>query len=167
MAKEWKSNTVVPSAAWPGVEFVITRMSFGRRLELMRLIRDLAARAEFLEAGESGKDRMDASLLGAEIDRLYVEWGVEAIHGINFDANPATAKGLIDLGPEDLFREALAAVKAESGLNEAEKKTDSRFPFSYCAAGCRGPCRVGLRELPTAWHGREATLRVSACGAAR
>lgn len=122
MAKEWKSNTVVPSAAWPGVEFVITRMSFGRRLELMRLIRDLAARAEFLEAGESGKDRMDASLLGAEIDRLYVEWGVEAIHGINFDANPATAKGLIDLGPEDLFREALAAVKAESGLNQAEKK---------------------------------------------
>ena len=122
MPSEWSSNIVVASKAWPGVEFLIARMTFGRRLELMRRIRDLAARAEFLEAGESAKDRMDASLLGAEIDRLYVEWGVEEIRGICFDAQPATAKALIEVGPEDLFREALAAVKAESGLNEAERK---------------------------------------------
>ena len=122
MSKEWASNIVIESATWPGVEFVIARMTFGRRLELMRRIRDLAARAEFLEAGAAAKDRMDASLLGAEIDRLYVEWGVEEIRGICFDAKPATARSLIELGPEELFREALAAVRAESGLNEAERK---------------------------------------------
>ncbi len=122
MSKNWSSNTVVPSETWPGVEIVVARMTFGRRLELMRRIRDLAARAEFLDAGEAAKDRMDASLLGAEIDRLYVEWGVEEIRGITFDANPATTRSLIEAGPEDLFREALAAVKAESGLNETERK---------------------------------------------
>jgi hypothetical protein len=120
--QQWRSNTVVKSAAWPGVEIVVARITFGRRLDLMRRIRDLASRAEFLEAGASGKDRMDASLLGAEIDRLYVHWGVEEIRGISFDGNPADAASLIEIGPEDLFREALAAVKTESGLDENERK---------------------------------------------
>jgi hypothetical protein len=120
--QQWRSNTVVKSVAWPGVEIVVARITFGRRLDLMRRIRDLAARAEFLEAGASGKDRMDASLLGAEIDRLYVEWGVEEVRGISFDGRAADPASLIEIGPEDLFREALAAVKADSGLNENERK---------------------------------------------
>ena len=118
----WSRTAVVRSEAWPGVEIVVSKMSFGRRLDLMRRIRDLAARAEFLEAGTDGKDGMDASLLGAEIDRLYVEWGVEEIRGIEFDGEPATAAALIEIGPEDLFREALAAVKTNSGLSENERK---------------------------------------------
>ena len=122
MQSEWNSSTVVASEAWPGVEIVVSRMTFGRRLDLMRKIRDLAARAEFLEAGADGKDRMDASLLGAEIDRLYVLWGLAELRGISFDGSPATATGLVEAGPEDLFREALAAVKAESGLSEQERK---------------------------------------------
>jgi hypothetical protein len=118
---EWSTNTVVRSQHWPGVEIVVSRMTFGRRLELMRRIRDLAAKAEFLEAG-TGRDHMDASLLGAEIDRLYVAWGVEEIRGITLNGQPGTAANLIEAGPEDLFREALAAVKTESGLSETERK---------------------------------------------
>ena len=60
--------------------------------------------------------------LGAQIDRLYVEWGVERILGIQIDGEPATPVSLIDSGPEDLFREALEAVRAECGLNEQERK---------------------------------------------
>ena len=41
---------------------------------------------------------------------------------IAFNGQPGTAANLIEAGPEDLFREALAAVKAESGLNETERK---------------------------------------------
>ena len=122
MEDEWSSSTVVESQSWPGVQIVVSKMTFGRRLDLMRKIRDLAARAEFLEAGAGGRDRMDASLLGAEIDRLYVAWGVEELRGITFDEQPATATSLIERGPENLFREALAAVKAESGLSEQERK---------------------------------------------
>jgi len=118
----WESNRVVPSAARPGVEFVIARMTFGRRIELMKRVRDLAARIEYFEAGQDAKNGMEASLLGAEIDRLYILWGVEEVRGLELDHAPATAETLIDCGPEELFAEALWAVKAECGLSETERK---------------------------------------------
>jgi len=122
MSTAWESSRVVASEAWPGVEFVIARMTFGRRLELMKRVRDLAARAEFFDAGRDEKNRMEASLLGAEIDRLYIEWGLEEIRGLEIDGEQATVRLLVDRGPEELFREALAAVKFECGLSETERK---------------------------------------------
>jgi hypothetical protein len=118
----WNSKKIVASAARPGVEFVVARMTFGRRLELMRRIRDLAARIEYFEAGRDEKNGMEASLLAAEMDRLYITWGVEEIRGLELDEGPATVESLIDRGPEELFIEALAAVKAECGLSENERK---------------------------------------------
>src|ERR1039458_4404896 len=50
-------------------------MSFGRRVELMRRVRELAKRTGFLAAGEDSGDKMDAGLLHAEIERLYFAWG--------------------------------------------------------------------------------------------
>lgn len=113
---------MVPSTAQPGVEFVIARMTFGRRMDLMRRVRDLAARLEYFEAGHDAKNGMEASLLAGEIDRLYVLWGVEEIRGLQLDNAPATTEQLIESGPEELFQEALAAVKAECGLSETERK---------------------------------------------
>jgi hypothetical protein len=118
----WNSRKVVASESRPGIEFVIARMTFGRRIELMRDVRDLAARLEYFEAGRDAKNGMEASLLGAEIDRLYLRWGLEEIHGLEIDGVPATAESLIDAGPEELFLEALTAVKAECGLVENERK---------------------------------------------
>jgi hypothetical protein len=97
-------------------------MTFGRRLELMRRVRDLAARLEFFEAGRAAGNDMEASLLGAEIDKLYLVWGIEAICGLELDGERATAESLIERGPEELFHEALAIVKAECGLAENERK---------------------------------------------
>jgi hypothetical protein len=119
---DWSSRTVAVSESSPGVEFVIARMTFGRRLELMRRVRELAARLEFFEAGRDAGNGMEASLLGCEIDRLYFLWGVEEIRGLELDGVPATAESLIERGPEELFVEALAAVKAECGLSENERK---------------------------------------------
>ena len=64
---------------------------------------------------------MDAALLQAEIDRLYVMWGVKSVRaeGGRRDGDAGTAGGG---GPEELFREALAAVRAETGLSEEERK---------------------------------------------
>jgi hypothetical protein len=97
-------------------------MTFGRRIELMRHVRDLAARLEYFEAGRDAKNGMEASLLGAEIDRLYIRWGLEEIRGLEIDGIPATAESLIERGPEELFLEVLAAVKVECGLTENERK---------------------------------------------
>lgn len=118
----WNSKTIVASTARPGVEFVVARMTFGRRLELMRRIRDLAARIEYFKAGRDEKNEMEASLLAAEMDRLYIIWGLEEIRGLELDDGPATVEALIDRGPEDLIGEALALVKAECGLSENERK---------------------------------------------
>jgi hypothetical protein len=118
----WSSAKVVESRASPGVQFVIARMTFGRRLELMRRVRDLAARLEFFEAGREARNEMEAGLLGGEIDRLYLLWGLEEIRGLDIDGAPATPASLIESGPEDLFHEALDAVRAECGLSENERK---------------------------------------------
>src|ERR1700761_7208846 len=118
----WQSNKTVVSEALPGVEFVIARMTFGRRLELMKRVRDLAARLEYFDAGREEKNRIEASLLGAQLDRLYIEWGLEEIHGLELDGEAATPQLLIDKGPEELFQEALHAIRNECGLNESQRK---------------------------------------------
>jgi hypothetical protein len=111
-----------PSVTHPEVEFVIARMTFGRRIELMRRVRDLATRLEYFQAGQEAGNKMEAGLLSAEIDRLYAEWGLEEVSGLEIDGEPATPRSLIERGPEDLFLEVLAAIKAECGLNETERK---------------------------------------------
>ena len=66
----YESLSVVESRVAAGVSYTVARMSFGRRTELMRRIRDLAGRMEFLEAGQEPGEKMDAALLQAEIYRL-------------------------------------------------------------------------------------------------
>ena len=118
----WNSRKTVDSTAQPGVEYIVLRMTFGRRIELMRRVRDLAARLEYFEAGRDAKNGMEASLLGAEIDQLYIRWGLDEVRGLDPDGAPATPESLIESGPEDLFFEALEAVKVECGLTENERK---------------------------------------------
>jgi len=117
----YESVRVVESAVAAGVRYTVAKMSFTRRVDLMRKVRDLARKAEFLEAGGAA-DKMDAALLQREIDRLYLTWGLREVSGLELDGAAATPDSLADAGPEDLFREALAAVRAETGLNEAERK---------------------------------------------
>jgi hypothetical protein len=118
----YEATTRVDSTVMPGVHFIVRKMSLGRRIELTRRIRELAERVEFLSAGESPKEKLDASLLVAEIERTYVLWGVAEVGGLELDGAPATPDSLISGGPEDLLHEALEAVKAECGLSEDERK---------------------------------------------
>ncbi len=105
----------------PGVTFVVAKMSFGRRIELTRRLREIAQKVEFLEAGDAN-EKIDAALLSSEIDRLYALWGLREVRGLELDGEPATPESLAARGPEDLFREAVGAVKAECGLTDAERK---------------------------------------------
>jgi hypothetical protein len=118
----YESNHRIESRVAPGVSFTVARMSFGRRVDLMRRVRELARRMEFLEASSEPGEKMDAGLLRAEIDRLYMEWGLRSVEGLQVDGEQATPGLLADAGPEDLFREALAAVRVETGLTEPERK---------------------------------------------
>src|SRR5581483_4661044 len=63
------------SSARPGVRCGIVRVSFGRRIELARRIRDVGRKAEYLDAGGEVKDKLEAAVVAAEIDRAYLDWG--------------------------------------------------------------------------------------------
>jgi hypothetical protein len=118
----YESLVRAPSQVSAGVTFTVRRMSFTRRTDLMRRIRELAGRMEFLEAGESPQEQMDAGLLRAEIDRVYLDWGLAGVEGLTLDGEPATPELLARIGPEELCQEALHVVRAEAGLSETERK---------------------------------------------
>lgn len=118
----YESSVDCASATLSGVTLVVSKMSFGRRMELARQIRDLAARVEFLAAGNDPREQMEAAVLSSEIERLYVLWGLKEVRGLDLDGAPATPESLVASGPEELFREALAAVKTQCGLSENERK---------------------------------------------
>jgi hypothetical protein len=118
----YESYEVKESNTHPGVRFVVNRMSFGRRIELMRLVRDLAPRWECLQAGTTKPDSMEAGLLSAEIDRLYLQWGLKEVEGLEIDGHPATTETLLRLGPEELLREAIDYVKDACRLSRQATK---------------------------------------------
>jgi hypothetical protein len=118
----YESVVEVESKVAPGVRFTVARMSFGRRMELMRQVRELSRRMDFLEAGQQPGEKMDAALLRVEIDRLYLVWGLRAVSGLVLDGGQANPGLLAEAGPEELFQEALAAVRAEAGLTDEERK---------------------------------------------
>jgi len=118
----YESVTTVPSRIADGVSYTVVRLSFARRMELMRRVRDLAKRCEFLEAGQDSPGAMEGALLRAEVDRVFLTWGLRAVTGLAIDGATATPETLAESGPEELVREALAAVRAASGLDAAERK---------------------------------------------
>ena len=105
-----------------GVRFAIARLTFGRRLDLARRIREIGRRAEFLAAGAEVRDKLEAAVVGAEVDRAYLEWGLLAVEGLTIDGEAATPLAVVDKGPLELATEILGRVKAECGLSEIERK---------------------------------------------
>jgi hypothetical protein len=86
-ALQYESVVSIESKAVPGVRFVIHRISFGRRMELSRRVRELSRRAEFLEAGPEMHEKIEASILAQEIDAMYIHWGLLSIEGLTIDAS--------------------------------------------------------------------------------
>ncbi len=118
----YRSAAWFESATRAGVRFEIVRVSFGRRIELARRIREIGRRAEYLEAGSDVRDKLEATVLTAEIDRAYLEWGLAGVEGLEIDGEAATPASLIDNGPAELAEEILSRIKAECGLTDDERK---------------------------------------------
>ena len=68
------------------------------------------------------QEKIEAALLRAEVERLYLTWGLVKVEGLEVDGATATPESLLNEGPEDLCREAIRAIKAECGLTDAERK---------------------------------------------
>lgn len=119
---DYESVVRKESTRYPGVSYSINRMSFGRRSELLRHIREIGRKTEYLEAGQSAGDKIEASLAGSEIDATYLRWGLREISGLLIDGEAATRELLLERGPEDLVREILTSIRSECGLNPEESK---------------------------------------------
>jgi len=100
----------------------VARISVARRIELARKIREIGRKVEFLEAGKDPREKLEAAVLTAEIDRVYLEWGLEEIQALTIDGDAATPAALIEKGPLDLAKEMLGRIKRECGLSEEQRK---------------------------------------------
>ena len=118
----YSNELTIESRTLPGVRFTIERPSFGRRTELMERVRELGEKLEFLEAGKSAGERLDAAIVNARIDKVIVCWGLKKIEGLAIDGVDPDGALLTDKGPDELFREIASAIKAQLGLSEAERK---------------------------------------------
>ncbi len=108
--------------ALAGVRYGITRISFGRRIELARRMREIGRKIEFLSAGEDAREKLEAAVVNAEIDRAYLEWGLASVVGLVIDGEPATPEAVIEKGPMELATEILARIKSEWSLGADETK---------------------------------------------
>ena len=110
------------SKLYPTVRFTVRRMSFARRCELAHRVRELSRKMEFLQAGDSVQDKIEAAVLNSEVSNLYVDWGLVSIDGMELDGQAATPESLLAGGPEDLCNEIIGAIQAECGLSQEERK---------------------------------------------
>ncbi|HVO97431.1 MAG TPA: hypothetical protein VMT15_05160 [Bryobacteraceae bacterium] len=122
LGNEWESRVWHDAEAVKGVRYEIVRVSFGRRIELARRIREIGRKVEYLEAGEDVREKLEATVLAAEIDQAYLDWGLVSIEGLRIDGAEATPEALIDRGPVELAMEILAHIKSECGMSEDERK---------------------------------------------
>jgi hypothetical protein len=119
---EYESTVAIQSSSFPGVNFSVNRISFGRRMELCRRIREIGQKLEFLDAGDNFREKVEANLLSHEIDQIYLEWGLAGIEGLTIDGETANLELVIAKGPEALTKEIVEAVKAQCGLTGEQRK---------------------------------------------
>ena len=118
----YESTFQVQSSICPGVVFTVRRVSVARRLELLRRVRELMGRLEFYNAGAQLNDKLEASITSAEIESVYVIWGITKVEGLTIDGVEATSDLLVERGSEDLVREAATLIRSQLGLSEDERK---------------------------------------------
>ncbi len=117
-----ESLKTIDSGTSPGVRFTVRRMTLGRRLDMVSKLKERTKQLEFHNAGDSTQDALSGSLLACEIDRIYLDWGLESIDGLLIDGAAATTASLFDSGPETLCKEIIGAIKSEVFLGHDERK---------------------------------------------
>src|SRR5271168_1870309 len=118
----YRSTVRVSSKAMPGVMFEIKRISFGRRTDLAKRVREISQRVEFLEAGSELREKIEASLLKQEIEAIYLHWALVRVDGLTIDGELVTTERLLDKGPGEVTHEIVTGIKAECGLTGDERK---------------------------------------------
>lgn len=118
----YDSTIKVKSKVTSGVTFRIRRISYGGRLELLRSVRNLAAKLEFHQASEKASDQLEAEILNREICLFYLRWGLVDVEGLTVDGRRGSVEDLINAGPEPLAWEIVTAIQNQLKLSQADEK---------------------------------------------
>jgi hypothetical protein len=110
------------SESCPGVTCRIRKITFQRRLSLLKGLRELAGRYEFTAAGDTTPDKYDAAVLQQEINKYYWHYFVQDVDGLNVDGVPAGPESVWTDGPDNLVREVLQVVVSRVFLSSDEAK---------------------------------------------
>jgi len=105
-----------------GVTCRIRKITFQRRLSLLRELRELARRYEFTAAGETVQDKYDAAVIQQEINKHYWDHFVLAVEGLSIDGVKASPETLWSDGPDNLVQEILKVVTSQAFLSADEAK---------------------------------------------
>jgi hypothetical protein len=130
------SKTTVESALFPGVSYVIRKMTERRRVQREMTIAPLRMKvnegsaaiktalddAANQPAGMADKlNREFGLLLHTEWYPAWIRWGVASIDNFEIDGDKATVESTIESGPTELLEEMFLAVLA-GGLTPVEEK---------------------------------------------
>jgi hypothetical protein len=156
---KYDSCARVDSKVRPGVAFVISKMSFVRRMDLIRGIRELSLKCEFLNAGESSVEKLEAALLAAEIDRLYVSWGLQDLTELEVDGVAATPSCWHRAVPKTCSAKPCRSSRPNAVYRRKKGKTNCRLPLSTFQRS-----RMEVRRLPEIRAGTQTKMRLAAGG---
>ena len=120
-AAEFMSTEWYDAHCMPGVRYAIRRITLGQRIELARRARELARQNEYLRTGDPG-DQLEGIIGDLLVEKLYLDWGLADVSGLNIDGTPASAADVIERGPERLTHEIAQALRSYLVLTDEERK---------------------------------------------
>jgi len=144
---KYSSQKRVTSTEFPDVTFVLKKMTEGRRIDLrsqmvapQKRIRDILRAQSDIENSikkiletdvMTNVDAQNANYRDLqdeldEINRIWIQWGLKSIEGLEVDDKTLTIDDWKDW-PSGLIHEAVAAVQEESQLDGLERK-NSELP---------------------------------------
>lgn len=147
---EYTSTRRVNSVEFPGVSFVLRKMTEERRISLRqkqaegldkiaKIAREMAA---IQREPEEVRDRQKLAELSdqwdfiqrEEISPITLKWGLASMEGLSVDGRPATIDNYREW-PSALFDEVLNMIAIEIGLNGAEEKNSESPTTSGAPVG--------------------------------
>lgn len=118
----YETTIKVKSKVIGGVTFRVRRVSYGGRLELLRSVRNLAAKLEFHQGSDKASDQLEVEILNREICMFYLRWGLVDVEGLTVDGRRCSVEDLINAGPEQLAWEIVTAIQSQLKLSQADEK---------------------------------------------
>lgn len=106
------------SAVLEGAVITVKRLTFQSRLELLKDLRPLLQKLEFLSADPKSAGGIERAIIEKEVEAHLLKWGVVSIS----NSEVMTTEDLLDNAPVELADELVAFIIRQFGLTIAEQK---------------------------------------------